>query len=570
MLQARFERLVRGVTSRCRAAPPPLKKPVSHMLDPSAPAQHPDTAPCQPSQLRRTLVATQLSVSGASILGHKTITTSPKILITAALLLLSVQSATTIAQRSTYVNCPRFYESGILSPASDPISSLSDPRLAPYRARALAHFATTCPELIYVGSREYFDTCKEVSGTQDKTCTYWNYGYGSSPISAILGGGQVVGTECVNGKVDPEAINLGNSMSFGPDQTLYMKSSGSINLRSTEDYTFRSGDEVYSLNIENGFDNGQKDGNSLVKANCDQGNISFFSTDNSCTNGSLPYGAGAGTHLLMFKSQDGPEVILGRMYKTTPTTGYPVSYSCSPPGLVPPDEPTILRVEAHASGGMFLEFVQDGPGGDPDYYLYEMLHQGGIETRQGTVVDAQGNNDTSSPFVIIPQVALSQTPGQWKIRIQAWNAAGGSPWSAYSELITPSIDAPPLPGQPLIDEVTPGNGTAIISFNAPDDNGLAISNYAYSLSRDIAETNEFLPFAPPTTTSPFTLTGLNNGETYTVSIRAMNANGMGPDSNVVKFTLSLRFLVPVPIPYWVLGFLTGLMGWLGYRRLRAA
>ena len=29
-------------------------------------------------------------------------------------------------------------------------------------------------------------------------------------------------------------------------------------------------------------------------------------------------------------------------------------------------------------------------------------------------------------------------------------------------------------------------------------------------------------------------------------------------------------LIPVPIPYWVLGLLTGLMGWLGYRRLRVA
>lgn len=501
---------------------------------------------------------------------HKTVTNLPKSLITAALLLLSVQSATTTAQRSTYVSCPRFSESGILNPASDPISSLSDPRLAPYREQALAHFATACPELVYVGSHEYFDTCREVSGTLDKTCTYWNYGYGSSPISAILGGGQVAGTECVNGKVDPEAINTDDTMSFGPDQTLYMKSSGSINLRSTDVYTFRSGDEVYSLNIENGFDNGQKDGNSLVKANCDQGNISFFSTsDNSCTNGSLPYGAGDGTHLLMFKSQDGPEVILGRMYKTT-ATGYPVSYSCSPPGLVPPDEPTILRVEAHTSGGMFLEFVTDGPGGDPDYYLYEMLHQGGLEARQGTVVDAQGANDTSSPFVIIPEVALSQTPGQWKIRIQAWNSAGGSPWSAYSELITPSVDAPPLPGQPLINEVTPGNGTAMISFNAPDDNGLAISNYAYSLGRDIADTIEFVPFAPPNTASPFTLTGLNNGDTYTVSIRAMNANGMGPDSNVVKFIPSRQFSVPVPLPLWLVGFGALLLGWLGYRRLRTA
>jgi uncharacterized repeat protein (TIGR01451 family) len=30
------------------------------------------------------------------------------------------------------------------------------------------------------------------------------------------------------------------------------------------------------------------------------------------------------------------------------------------------------------------------------------------------------------------------------------------------------------------------------------------------------------------------------------------------------------FFIPVPIPYWVLGLLTALMGWLGYRRLRLA
>jgi hypothetical protein len=29
-------------------------------------------------------------------------------------------------------------------------------------------------------------------------------------------------------------------------------------------------------------------------------------------------------------------------------------------------------------------------------------------------------------------------------------------------------------------------------------------------------------------------------------------------------------VLPVPIPYWVLALLTGLMGWLGYRRLRLA
>ena len=39
---------------------------------------------------------------------------------------------------------------------------------------------------------------------------------------------------------------------------------------------------------------------------------------------------------------------------------------------------------------MLVEFDQTGPGGDPDYYLYEMQHEGGIQNRDGRVVDEQG------------------------------------------------------------------------------------------------------------------------------------------------------------------------------------
>ena len=155
-------------------------------------------------------------------------------------------------------------------------------------------------------------------------------------------------------------------------------------------------------------------------------------------------------------------VVLGTMYTAEANSGFPTEYSCVPPGLLPPDKPTNVVAEAHASGGMLVEFIQDGPGGDPDYYLYEMKHEGGIANRGGRVFDEQGADDTSSPFVIIPEVALSLTPGQWKVRIQASNAAGDSPWSDYSELITPSVEAPPVPDAPEITSVTTGNGSATL------------------------------------------------------------------------------------------------------------
>ncbi|NDH40797.1 MAG: BspA family leucine-rich repeat surface protein, partial [Gammaproteobacteria bacterium] len=358
-------------------------------------------------------------------------------------------------------------------------------------------------------------------------------------IDAIMGGGMVRGTECVNGKVDPEATNKQNdAMSYGPDQTLYVANGAAVNLRSADDYAFRAGDEVFSRVIGGG-----KEGNPLPYT-CQFGNTSIgsFASSSSCSGGSLPFGSGEGSHELVFLTKTGTEVVLGRLYKTTPNVsgGVTESYSCSPPGLLPPDKPQMRGAEPHASGGMLVEFDQKGPGGDPDYYLYKMLHEDGIANRDGRVVDEQGNDDTSSPFVITPEAALSLTAGQWKVRIQALNAAGGSEWSEYSELITPSVEEPPVPHAPVITDVTTANGKATISFIAPEDNGEAITNYAYRLTSEFDDPGEYEELAPPITTSPFTLAGLNNGETYTVSIAAINANGMGPDSNEEEFTVGTQ------------------------------
>ena len=355
-------------------------------------------------------------------------------------------------------------------------------------------------------------------------------------IEAIMGGGMVKGTECVNGKVDPEAIKIEtDAMSYGPDQTLYVYNGSAVNLRAADDYAFRAGDEVFSRVIGGG-----KEGNSLTY-NCQYGTTSIgqFGTAGTsiCTGGSLLLGSGEGSHELVFRSENGTEVVLGRLYETT--LNYP-NYYCSPPGLLPPDKPQMRGAAPHASGGMLVEFDQTGPGGDPDYYLYEMQHEGGVATRQGRVVDEQDNDDTSSPFVITPEAALSLTPGQWKVRIQAWNAAGESPWSDYSDLMNPSVEEPPVPDAPVITDVTTANGKATISFIAPEDNGEAITNYAYRLTREFDDPGEYEELAPPITTSPFTLAGLNNGETYTVSIAAINANGMGPDSNEEEFTVGTQ------------------------------
>ncbi len=248
---------------------------------------------------------------------------------------------------------------------------------------------------------------------------------------------------------------------------------------------------------------------------------------------------GQGTHQMVFRSANEiyEPVVLGTMYTATLNQS-DSTYSCIPAGLLPPDKPTNVVAEAHASGGMLVEFEQDGPGGDPTYYTYEAENEMG-RSRTGRVVDADGDDDTSSPFLIIADPPFSDDAGQWRIQITAVNAAGEatSDWSNY---ITPSVEEPPVPDAPEITSVATGNGSATINFNAPNDNGMAITNYAYRLIGEFDDPGDFITLDPPIVESPITVAGLVNGKTYTVSIAAINANGMGPDSNEEEFTVGTQ------------------------------
>ena len=248
---------------------------------------------------------------------------------------------------------------------------------------------------------------------------------------------------------------------------------------------------------------------------------------------------GQGTHQMVFRSANEiyEPVVLGTMYTATFNQS-DSTYSCIPAGLLPPDKPTNVVAEAHASGGMLVEFEQVGPGGDPTYYTYEAENEMG-RSRTGRVVDADGDDDTSSPFLIIADPPFSGDAGQWRIQITAVNAAGEatSDWSNY---ITPGVEEPPVPDAPEITSVATGNGSATINFNAPNDNGMAITNYAYRLIGEFDDPGDFITLDPPIVESPITVAGLVNGKTYTVSIAAINANGMGPDSNEEEFTVGTQ------------------------------
>ncbi|MBU6330718.1 MAG: fibronectin type III domain-containing protein, partial [Acidobacteria bacterium] len=139
--------------------------------------------------------------------------------------------------------------------------------------------------------------------------------------------------------------------------------------------------------------------------------------------------------------------------------------------------------------------------------------------------------ELSSP-VIVPGLTNNTAAS---IRLRAVNAAGtGTASSAVS--VTP-VPGPTLPDAPTNLVVTPGDGSATITFTVGADGGSAITNHEYSFDGGLSWT----AFSPAVTTGSASLSGLTNGTTYRVVLRAVNALGNGDASEAATVT---PFTVP--------------------------
>lgn len=84
---------------------------------------------------------------------------------------------------------------------------------------------------------------------------------------------------------------------------------------------------------------------------------------------------------------------------------------------------------------------------------------------------------------------------------------------------------------PVITKVTPGNGTLAITFTAGKAGTSATKYYGYSLDGGTTWVDN-----SKNTKSPLTITGLSNGITYAVKLRAWNTTGAGASSAVAAGT----------------------------------
>ena len=141
---------------------------------------------------------------------------------------------------------------------------------------------------------------------------------------------------------------------------------------------------------------------------------------------------------------------------------------------------------------------------------------------------------TGSPLVI-PGLVVGDT---YSVILRAVNDLGPGEPSEPVEFTLATVPAAPVG---LL--ATPGDGSATIVFTDGDDGGSPITNHEYRV-----DGGSWVPFSPAEADSPVTITGLTNGVSVSIELRAVNALGAGAASAPVLITPAAPVLRPPSPP----------------------
>jgi hypothetical protein len=150
------------------------------------------------------------------------------------------------------------------------------------------------------------------------------------------------------------------------------------------------------------------------------------------------------------------------------------------------------------------------------------VSDGGSAITSYTVTSSPGGHQASGAGSPIVVTGLTNDTS-YTFTVTATNVAGTGPASAPSNAVTPTASLT-APGAPTNVVATPGNGQAVVTFDAPaSTGGTPILSYTVTASPG--------GLTATGSSSPIILTGLTNNTSYTFTVEATNAAGTGPDSS---------------------------------------
>ena len=135
---------------------------------------------------------------------------------------------------------------------------------------------------------------------------------------------------------------------------------------------------------------------------------------------------------------------------------------------------------------------------------------------------AWGIRDLEMPLAKTSATISGLTNGtEYDVQVRAQNAAGESAWSATSTLKAG------LPAMPAAPSLTSSSTQLVVSWPAPSGNGAAITDYDVRYSSNNGSSWTDWNANATSTATTTTITGLTNGTTYQVQLRATNSVGDG-------------------------------------------
>jgi photosystem II stability/assembly factor-like uncharacterized protein/predicted RNA-binding protein with TRAM domain len=207
-----------------------------------------------------------------------------------------------------------------------------------------------------------------------------------------------------------------------------------------------------------------------------------------------------------------------------------------------PGTPEITGTVA-GNGEVTVSFLSAGNGGSP-VTSYQVNADDLTDTSNG----GQTASGSSSPIT----VTGLNNGDSYSFTISACNAVGCSPTSPPADSVLPATS----PSAPTVTNVVAGNTQASVSFSAPASNGGSpVTSY------EVTADDQTSPARGGQTatgqSSPITVTGLTDGDTYTFTVSATNSVGTGsastPSNSIVPPVSFVGVSVGSDGAVWVIG-----------------